>query len=136
MERIQVSDVAQIYKLWKVYSVAVTAGDMERWISLWIEAGVQMPPEAPRRVGKETIRLGMQPQFDLFDWQMAIYPDEVRVMGDHAYSHGSCEFVRTPKEGGNTIEGKGKFLTILQRQIDGSWKIAVDCFNYSGSQKS
>lgn len=126
----QVSDVAKINELWKEYAAAMTAGDMDRWISLWIEDGIQMPPDTPQRAGKELIRAENQPSLDFFDWQIAIYPDAVRVLGDQAYSHGSYEFVITPKEGGDTLEGKGKFLTILQRQIDGSWKLAVDCFNY------
>jgi ketosteroid isomerase-like protein len=95
-----------------------------------MDDGIQLPPGAPCRVGKELIRVEMQPLLDLFDWQMAIQPDEVKVLGDQAYSYGLCEFVMTPKEGGNTIERNGKFLTILRRQIDGSWTIAIDCFNY------
>jgi len=35
----------------------------------------------------------------------------------------------TPKAGGKTIKLDGKYLTILERQADGSWKIAIDCFN-------
>ena len=131
LERSQVSDVAQIYKLWNEYAAAVTTGDMERWLSLWIDNGIQMPPDAPRRAGKETIRTEMQPRFDLFDWRMTIHPDQVQVLGDQAYSYGVYEFVMRPREGGDTSEGTGKFLTILQRQVDGSWKIAIDCFNYN-----
>ena len=130
MERMQVVDVAQVYELWNEYAAAVTVGDMERWIALWIDDGIQMPPGAPRRVGKEQIRAEMQLRLDLFDRKMTIQPDEVQVLGDRAYSHGSYEFTLTPKAGGDTIEGNGKFLTILQRQIDGSWKIAIDCYNY------
>jgi len=73
----------------------------------------------------------MQPLFDLFEWQIAIHPDQVQVLGDQAYSYGIYEFVMMPREGGDISEGSGKFLTILQRQIDGSWKIAIDCFNYN-----
>jgi hypothetical protein len=37
------------------------------------------------------------------------------------------------KFGGKTLraEGNGNFLTILKRQIDDSWKIAMDCFNHT-----
>jgi ketosteroid isomerase-like protein len=41
------------------------------------------------------------------------------------------EFVLKPKEGGEATNGSGKYLTILEKQIDGSWKVAVDCFNYN-----
>lgn len=130
MERIQVADVIQVYELWNEYAAAMTAGDMERWLSLWIEGGIRMPPGAPRRVGKEQIRAEMQPRFDLFNTNMTVNPEEVRVLGDQAYSHGLYAFTMTPKGGGDTAEVSGKFLTVLEKQVDGSWKIAIDCFNY------
>jgi ketosteroid isomerase-like protein len=46
-----------------------------------------------------------------------------------AFTHGLYELVMIPKEGGDKIAIKGKFLTILKKQVDGSWKIAIDCFN-------
>ena len=131
MERKMVSDVARVYEVWNEYAAAATAGDMERWISLWIDDGIQMPPGVPRRVGKEEIRREMQPVFDLFNTsKMTIQTEEVRILGDRAYSHGTCEFEITPKEGGETKSYSGKFLDILEKQVDGSWKIAIDCHNY------
>lgn len=130
VERNLTSDVAEINALWDEYAAAATAGNMERWIALWNEGGIQMPPGAMKRAGKALIHSEMQPLFDLFDMQVAIYPDEIQVLGDQAFSHGSYEFAMTPKEGGDRIGIKGKFLTVLQKQANGSWKIAIDCFNY------
>lgn len=132
MERNMVSDVAQVYELWNEYAAAANAGDMERWISLWSDDGIQMPPGVPRRVGKEEIRREMQPVFDLFDTsKMTIQTEEVRILGDRAYSHGTYEFEIAPKEGGEIKSYSGKFLDILEKQVDGSWKIAIDCHNYN-----
>jgi uncharacterized protein (TIGR02246 family) len=90
-----------------------------------------MPPGAPRRVGKEQIRREMQLLFDLFDTgNMSIQTEEVRILGNWAYSHGTYEFQMTPKEGGETRSYSGKFLDVLEKQVDGSWKIAIDCHNY------
>ena len=58
MEREMVSDVARVYELWNEYTDACHAGDFERWMSLWINDGLQMPPDVPRRIGKEAIREG------------------------------------------------------------------------------
>jgi uncharacterized protein (TIGR02246 family) len=130
MERIQVSDVARIYELWNEYAAAANDGDMARWIELWIDNGIQMPPGAPRRVGKEQVRAAMQPLFDNCSTNnMTIHIEEVRILGDQAYSHGTYEFVMTPKEGGESTSYSGKFLDILKKQVDGSWKIAIDCYN-------
>lgn len=123
------TDVALIHELWKEYAAAIKAGDMDRWLALWIPEGKQMPPGAPQRVGMEQIREGNSPLMDLFDSALDIVPDEFRIVGDHAISHGNYRYALTPKEGGETVRGEGKFLTILDRQADGSWKIAIDCFN-------
>ena len=134
MDRRMASDVAQIYRLWNEYAAACHAGEFERYMSLWIEDGRQMAPDAPQRIGKEQIRAAMQPSFDRFDMaNMDINTEEVRVLGDWAYSHGTYTFEMTPKEGGETMSLSGKYLGILQRQPDGSWKMAIDCHNYNES---
>ena len=131
IERVQIADVAQVYELWNEFAAAATAGDMERWLALWSDDGIQMPPGAERQVGKEQIRREVQPRFDLYDQKMTIDLEEVRILGDWAFSHGTYKFALTPKEGGETSNGSAKFLTILAKQDDGSWKIVIDCFNYN-----
>jgi len=131
-ERVQVADVAQVYELWNEYAAVLNDGNMERWLALWSDEGIQMAPGAPRRVGKERIRGEMQPLFDQYDISnMIIHTEEVRILGDWAYSHGTCTFERTPKKGGETRRYSGKYLDILEKQADGSWKIAIDCHNYN-----
>ena len=125
------ADIAAINELWPQYAAAVTAGDMDLWISLWTDDGIQMPPDTPARIGKEQIRVAIQSSFNLYQWKMTINNEEVRVAGDWAFSRGTYSFTMTPKEEGETIKGTGKYLTILERQVDGSWKIAIDCFNYN-----
>ena len=132
IERVQVADVAQVYELWNEYAAAANDGDMARWIALWIDDGIQMAPDAPPRIGKEQIREAMQPLFDHFNMsKMIIQTEEVRILGDRAYSHGTYTFEMTPKEGGETKSYSGKFLDILEKQVDGFWKIAIDCHNYN-----
>jgi ketosteroid isomerase-like protein len=90
-----------------------------------------MPPDVPRRFGKAEIRREIQPLFDLDGRrELVIQPEEVRILGDHAYVHGTYELKVAPKKA-KTGHYTGKFLTILEKQIDGSWKIAVDCFNHN-----
>ena len=132
LERVQVVDVAQVYELWNEYAAAVNAGDLERWLALWIDDGIQMPPGAPCRIGKGEIRRGMQPLFDLFDTRkIVIEPQQVLILGERAYSHGTYELEMAHQDGGETRSYSGKFLDILEKQVDGSWKIAIDCHNCS-----
>jgi uncharacterized protein (TIGR02246 family) len=136
LERIQAADVAHIYRLWTEVAAAVNAGDLEHWLSLWSERGIQMLPGAPRRVGKAEIRAGMQPLFNQVGaCRMVIQAEEVRILGDRAYAHGTYEFERAPQGGAGANRCVGQFLDILERQLDGSWKIAIDCHNRSPSAR-
>ena len=55
--------------------------------------------------------------------------EEVQVAGDWAFSRGTYTLSITPKAGGEEIFIDGKYMTILKRQTDGSWKIHRDIFN-------
>ena len=130
-ERAQVADVAQVYELWLEVAAALNNGDLERWLALWSDDGIQMPPGAPRRQGVAEIRKELQSLFDSFDLsEMAIQTEEVRILGDWALTHGTFTFGRTPREWGETKRYTGSFLDVLKKQVDGSWKIAIECFNY------
>ena len=123
------TDVVLIKELMRDYVETIKDGDMEGWLSLWVPEGKQMAAGAPARMGREAIREGNRPLLELFTTVLRIHPDELRILGDHAYTHGNYDYAMTPKEGGEAITGSGKFLTILQKQEDGEWKFAIDCFN-------
>jgi ketosteroid isomerase-like protein len=55
--------------------------------------------------------------------------DEIRVTGDWAYSRYSYTWILTPVPGGESVEVSGKGIWIVQRQPDGSWKIAREIWN-------
>jgi len=48
--------------------------------------------------------------------------EEVRIAGDWAFLWGTDELRLTPQSGEPEIHMKGKGLSILKRQSDGSWK--------------
>ena len=131
LERVQVADVAQVYKLWNEYASAANAGDLERWLALWADNAIQMPPGVPCLVGKAEIRSALQSLLVQFNTsKMIIQAEEIRILDGRAYAHGTFEFRRSAKRGREARHYSGKFLDILEKQIDGSWKIAIDCHNY------
>lgn len=54
--------------------------------------------------------------------------EDVQVAGDLAIETGRYEMTVTPKQG-KAINDKGKYVTVWQRQPDGSWKIVRDISN-------
>ena len=126
------ADIAAVKEILNQYAVASNAGDFDLWISLWADDGVQMPPNAPVRIGKEQIREAMKPGFDQWTLDIAITSiEDAKVYGDLGLTRCNYTLDVTPKAGGETIHAMrdGKALTLLERQSDGSWKIVYDCFN-------
>jgi uncharacterized protein (TIGR02246 family) len=125
----QTAATAAINDVWKEYSASLNAGNVDRWVALWTDDGVQMPPDEPAVVGKERIRTRIQSVADQFTFDMGITNEEVRTAGDWAFARGTYKASLTPKAGGKRIPIDGKYMTILTRQADGSWKIHRDIFN-------
>jgi uncharacterized protein (TIGR02246 family) len=115
--------------MWKEYSTSLNEGDADRWIALWSEDGVQLPPDEPPVVGKKRIGDRIRAGLDRFKFDMAITNEEVRTSGDLAFARGHYRATLTPRQGGKQIFIDGKYMTILVRQTDGSWKIHRDIFN-------
>ncbi len=101
-------------------------------MSVMDDDGVQMPPDEPSRIGSEQIRAATEPGFALFDFEMALYPQDAEVTGDWAFGRCDYSVSMTPKEGGETTTFDGKDLDILKRQPDGSWKYYIGCWSYNG----
>ena len=120
---------AAVNDIWNQYASSLNSGDVDRWISLWTEDGVQMPPDSPPVIGRTQIRTTMKAILDYFAFDIAVTPQEVRAAGDWAFSRGIYKATMTPKKGGKTVLIDGKYMSILQRQADGSWKIHRDIFN-------
>jgi uncharacterized protein (TIGR02246 family) len=125
------ADIAAIEETGNLYALALNTGDLELWLSLHTDDVVKMPPGAPSTFGQEELRAKMEPAFDNFTFEMALYPEEAQVSGDLGFARGTYTVLMTPKAGGETISAMpdGKYLTIYKRQADGSWKLSHDCYN-------
>jgi len=130
------ADITAINELYDQYCLAANTGDLDLFISLWADDATRMDPDIPAIVGKENIRAYFKVAFEQFNTNVAIYGEtEVQVSDDLAFSRGTYTLSLTPKEGGPTTHIDGKWLDILKRQADGSWKIYIDCVNYNAPPK-
>ena len=108
---------------------ALNAGDAEGWVTLFTEDGVQMPPNSPANVGRESIRAWSQGFLGYFNVEFALTVAEVKIAGDWAFERGGYNIVLSPKPGGGSMSDAGKYITIYERQADGVWAIARDIWN-------
>ena len=118
-----------VNQIWDQFSSALNSGDLDVWLSLWTDDGVQMPDGEPAVVGKQRIRERMKNVFDQFNLNMVITNKEAASAGELAYARGTYKFTVTPKAGGQAAVFDGKYMTIFEKQPDGSWKIHRDIFN-------
>ena len=130
------ADISAISRIGDEYAATLKAADLDGWISLWTDDGVQMPNDAPAIIGKELIREDLKSAFDQFIFsEFNITTEEIEVSEDLAYVRGTYTVILTPKKEGQPITLDGKNLAIFKRQIDGSWKIHRDIFNMNAPPK-
>ena len=68
---------ASIKEIWNRYSSAYNSGDIDNWISLWTDDGIQMPPGSPPVLGKEEIRKRNKAVLLRFTFDLSITNDEI-----------------------------------------------------------
>jgi uncharacterized protein (TIGR02246 family) len=108
---------------------AINSGDADTCPNLFTDDGVFMPPNEPMIIGKDAIRAWLQTAMDSFTFDNTWSSEEIVVFGDWAFDRGSSTSIITPKEGGESIKDAGKYIWILERQSDGSWKYARVIWN-------
>ena len=111
-------------------SMALDEGALE---SLWTDDIVTMHPGEPPVVGKAAnvakLQAGIEQRTGLEilayneEWQ------EIRIAGDWAYEWGSITGRTHPYNERNETSYRYNAIRILQRQPDGSWKIARSIYN-------
>ena len=99
------------------------------------EDAILMAPGKPATVGKDAVRAYYQSIFDEFEPELDSHYEEVDLSGDLAYGRGVAEVRLTPKNGGEPIVSISKYLNILKRQSDGTWKTTHDIWNSNGARK-
>jgi hypothetical protein len=67
------ADIAAIHALYDQYCDRANAGDLEGWLSLWLDNAIRMEPDAPTIFGKENIRTRFKIPFEQFKTEIAIY---------------------------------------------------------------
>ena len=125
-------DLAAISRVHQQYVAAHNDSDADRLVALFTEDAVLMPMDEPSLSGKQAIREHYEEFFDQNPSAIELSPVETRVAGDWAFERILVK-VTLPDGKGDDRHADVKYLWILQRQPDRSWKIARAIYNLDGN---
>lgn len=101
--------------------------------SLWTDDIVTMHPGSPAVVGKAANIAKLQAGIEgMKNQEILAYNEEfqeVRIQGDWAYEWGTITGRTRPFSGGSETAYRFNVMRVLQRQPDGSWKVARSIYN-------
>ena len=123
------ADVQAILDFEQTVYDAQIAGDIEAWLSSFTEDVTLFPPNASPLKGKPAVRQFNSPIFEQFDLHESSDDREIVVAGDWGYIRSHWTWIQTPKNGGTEVKDIGNSIWIVQRQPNGSWKIARAIWN-------
>lgn len=120
----QAEATAVVDRLNEEWFAAVSAGDLATAVGQYTEDAVRMEPSGPTLVGRESILAWLQSQFERYTFDATYVTDEVLVLApDWILVRNHGEHTATPKDGSEVIRLEEKWLDLLQRQPDGSWRV-------------
>ncbi len=123
------ADVDAINSLRDKFIALDNASDAAGLASLFTNDAVLMPPNQAAVTGNQAIESWFQTTFDQFTTEFTVASEELEVVGDWAFDWGAYMTALTPKAGGEATEDRGKYIVILRKQVDGSWRIVKNIWN-------
>jgi uncharacterized protein (TIGR02246 family) len=123
------ADPTVIDKTRSEFIAAFNAADVTKLVEVYAPDAVLMPSHQPVISGRAAIEDYDKKFFETYTAKLTIMPVETKVFGDRGLDRGTYTIELTPKAGGPTVKDEGKYLVLLQRQADGSWKLTHDIDN-------
>lgn len=122
-------DIAAITAASKARADAFNQGNAAGIAAHFTEDGLLMVPDQPTRKGKAAVQSYYQHIFDEYETRLKSCYDEVKVSADLAFGRGFAEVTLIPKRGGDARSSTAKYINIMKREADGSWKTTHDIWN-------
>ncbi len=104
---------------------AATAGDAERYASLFVERGALMLPGAPVVAGRAAVRDWVDRFLKEYDLQVATFTVDDPAIGDTV---AFCRWTATGtyrRRNGESFEFDQKYLDTFVKDSDGTWRFAI-----------
>ena len=112
----------------KRFAEAYNRGNVAAAVEFYTKDAKFLHPNMEIVSGKQAIKEFLETGRALGLRRMNFKSVEIAYDGNLAYERGVINMDFEP-EGGQAMIDKGKYLVVMKRQADGSWKVAVDIWN-------
>jgi uncharacterized protein (TIGR02246 family) len=124
------ADLSAIHAADSAFAAAVNAGNVDGVAAVYASNASLLPPNLPPQKGRNAIRSFWGGFLNAYTVRFEIGSDIIEGRGDLAYNLGHYTFTAVPKAKANPgVADEGKFVEILKKQPDGSWKYVVDMYS-------
>jgi ketosteroid isomerase-like protein len=120
------ADVAAIRQLAEADVQAALANDWTTWAGYHTEDVLFMPPNLPAIEGRAALEEWLGP-VRVIEFTRELVDIDGR--DGLAYARGTHSIMYTPEGAPEPVSEAGKWVWILRKQADGSWRIAVHIWN-------
>jgi uncharacterized protein (TIGR02246 family) len=131
------ADEAAIRDADKAWAKAATAGDAAALTAFYTSDAVLMPPGSPALHGTDEIGKFFSGITSAVSGPFELSTTAVEGRGDLAFSSGTYKATFTPKKAGAKAmpTEEGKYVGVMKKQPDGSWKLIYDIWNTNAAPK-
>ena len=124
------ADKVKIRSVDSAFVAATNAGDADGVAAAYADDAALLAPNLPPQKGHDAIKAFWGGLLDAYTVRFEVVSDTIEGRGDLAYNQGHYRFTAVPKaKGVPGVADEGKFLEILKKQPDGSWKYVIDMYS-------
>ncbi len=120
----QIPDREAVEQLVADLIAADNARDLESVLAVYADDALLLPPGRQPLSGKAAVRENYRTLFDNYQPEITLTAEEMVVADDWGYIRGVTGGRLIPMDGGEVTVLSDKFLMIVTRQPDQSWKVA------------
>jgi ketosteroid isomerase-like protein len=126
LQRLEMDDLYAINAAKTEFREGFNAGDAARILAIADPELVSFSDGQPSEFGKsglEALEIRLKSLFERYAATLAVIVVEIRINGDIAHDYGWHEVTLTPKDGGQPIHLRNRYVDIWRRNKEGHWML-------------